>query len=224
VWATTPFVTYSQQHALPTGSQQSAGISANLLLDRRVGEIDPRRGWMLQAWYRVSFLGFLGGDSAWQLAHVEFRTYIPLGEEPRRSDTSAGVPAKQRLAIWMFTDLTTTGAPPYFDLPETVSDTYGRSSRAYQQGRYRGERLAYGEIEYRRMLTANGLLGMVAFANAATVTNLSAGEKLFDSYAPAVGGGLRLLFNKQSRTNFCVDMAFGKDGAKGLYFAIQDAF
>ena len=36
--------------------------------------------------------------------------------------------------------------------------------------------------------------------------------------------GLRVLFNKRSRTNFCVDVAFGKDGAHGLYFAIQDAF
>ena len=74
------------------------------------------------------------------------------------------------------------------------------------------------------MLTRNGLLGIVAFANATTVTNLDAGEKLFDSYAPAGGAGLRVLFNKRSRTNFCVDVAFGKGGAKGLYFALQDAF
>ena len=54
-------------------------------------------------------------------------------------------------------------------------------------------------------LTANGLLGVVAFANTATVTNLTAGERLFDSFAPAIGGGLRVLFNKRSRTNFCID-------------------
>jgi hypothetical protein len=120
--------------------------------------------------------------------------------------------------------VTTSGAPPYFHLPETVSDVYGRAARGYQQGRYRGERLAYGEVEYRGMLTRNGLFGMVAFANTTTVTNLAAGEKLFDSYAPAVGAGLRVLFNKRSRTNLCVDVAFGKDGAQGLYFALQDAF
>lgn len=225
-WTGSPYVTYSMQHGLPVDSQQSGGISANLLLDKRVGEIDPRRGWMVQGWYRFSFDGFLGGDSAWQLAHVELRTYLPLGPKPRTSETSpaGSVPAKHRLAFWTFTDVTTRGAAPYFDLPETVSDVYGRSARAYQQGRYRGERLAYGEVEYRGMLTRNGLLGIVAFANATTVTNLDAGEKLFDSYAPAGGAGLRVLFNKRSRTNFCVDVAFGKDGAKGLYFALQDAF
>ena len=74
------------------------------------------------------------------------------------------------------------------------------------------------------MLTRNGLLGIVAFANTTTISNLDAGENLFDSYAPAGGAGLRVLFNKRSRTNLCVDFAFGKDGAKGLYFALQDAF
>ena len=225
-WTASPYVTYSSQHGLPVDSQQSGGFSANLLVDKRVGEIDPRRGWMAQGWYRVSFDGFFGGDSDWQLAHVEARTYLPLGPQPRANESSPGgsVPAKHRLALWTFADITTKGAAPYFDLPETVSDVYGRSARGYQQGRYRGERLAYGEVEYRGMLTRNGLLGLVAFVNATTVTNLDAGEKLFDSYAPAGGAGLRVLFNKRSRTNLCVDFAFGKDGAKGLYFALQDAF
>jgi hypothetical protein len=225
-WTGSPYVAYSEQHGLPIDSQQSGGVSANLLVDKRVGEIDPRRGWMVQGWYRVSFDGLFGGDSSWQLAHLEARTYLPLGPQPR-ADASApggGVPAKHRLALWTFADITTKGAAPYFDLPETVSDVYGRSARGYQQGRYRGERLAYGELEYRGMLTRNGLLGLVAFVNATTVTNLDEGEKLFDSYAPAAGAGLRVLFNKRSRTNLCVDFAFGKDGAKGLYFALQDAF
>ena len=225
-WTASPYVTYSERNGLPIDSQQSGGVSANLLVDRRVGEIDPRRGWMVQGWYRVSFDGFLGGDSGWQLAHLEARTYLPLGPQPRANESSpgGGVPARHRLAFWTFADITTQGAAPYFDLPETVSDVYGRSARGYQQGRYRGERLAYGELEYRGMLTRNGLLGIVAFANATSVSNLEAGEKLFDSYAPAAGAGLRVLFNKRSRTNLCVDFAFGKDGAKGLYFALQDAF
>ncbi len=219
-WNAGPYVTYSQQHGLPTSSQQSAGVSANVLFDRRVGEIDTRSGWMVQAWYRASFNGVFSGDSSWQLAHIEARSYVPVGAP----STVKNVPPKHRLTIWTYTDATTTGAPPYFDLPSTVSDTYGRSSRGYQQGRYRGERLIYGEVEYRGMLTSNGLLGIVAFANATTVTNHTTGERLFDSVAPAGGAGLRVLFNKHSRTNLCIDGAFGKDGSKGLYLAIQDAF
>jgi hypothetical protein len=224
-WNAGPYISYSQQHGLPTSSQQSAGISLNGLFDHRVGEIDPRSGWMVQGSYRMSFKGLFSGDSNWQLGHVEARTYIPLGQRPQASDSTpgGGVPAKHRLAFWAFTDLS-SGVVPYFDLPTTVSDTYGRSSRAYIMGRYRGERMAYGEVEYRGMITANGLLGLVIFANTTTVSNLNGGEKLFDNYAPAAGAGLRALFNKHSRTNLCIDFAVGKDGAKGVYLAIQDAF
>jgi hypothetical protein len=220
-WSSSPFVTYSSQHDLPLDSQQSGGVTINVAIDRRVGEIDARRGWLVSAFYRLSFDGLLGGDSNWQLLHLEGRAYVPLAGRP---PAGSRVPARHRLAFWTFSDLTTNGTPPYFDLPETVSDNYARSSRGYRQGRYRGERLVYGEVEYRGMLTANGLFGMVAFANTATLTNLETGEHLFDSFAPAAGAGLRVLFNKRSRTNFCIDFAVGKEGSRGLYFAIQDAF
>jgi len=224
-WQVGPYITYSQQHGLPTSSQQSGGVSVNALVDRRVGEIDPRSGWMAQASYRASFKGFLSGDSSWQLAHLEARAYIPLGtQNVQETPPGGGVPAKHRLTFWTFADLTTSGVPPYFDLPTTVSDTYGRSSRAYVMGRYRGEKMVYGEAEYRGMLTKNGLLGLVVFTNISTLSNTSTGEQLFDSVAPAAGAGLRALFNKHSRTNLCVDFAVGKDGAKGVYLAIQDAF
>ena len=71
---------------------------------------------------------------------------------------------------------------------------------------------------------SNGLLGVVGFATMTTVSNKQTGETLFDSVAPSVGGGLRLLLNKRSRTNLCLDFAWGKDSAKGVYLAIQDAF
>jgi len=103
-------------------------------------------------------------------------------------------------------------------------DTYGRSARAYQEGRYRGERLVYGEAEYRGALMRNGLLGLVLFATMTTVSNRETGERLFDDIAPSAGGGLRLLLNKRSRTNLCLDVAWGKAQARGVYLAIQEAF
>jgi hypothetical protein len=109
-------------------------------------------------------------------------------------------------------------------VPTTVMDKYGRSARGYQEGRYRGEKLIYGEAEYRGPVTRNGLLGMVAFATFTTVSDKQTGEKLFDSIAPSAGAGLRLLIDKRSRTHLCLDFAWGKDGSTGLYLAIQDAF
>jgi hypothetical protein len=65
---------------------------------------------------------------------------------------------------------------------------------------------------------------MVAFLNTTTVTNLESGERLFDSFAPGGGAGLRLLINKRSQTNLCFDVGFGQQGSKGVYLAIQEAF
>jgi outer membrane protein assembly factor BamA len=212
-WPSSPFITYSQQNDLPTDSQQSAGFSVNVLLNRRDNDINARRGWRVDARYRASFTGFLNGDSSWQGLDADARAYLPLEAHGRH-----------RIALWSYASIVTTGVAPYFDVPATVMDTYGRSGRGYQEGRYRGEQLVYGEVEYRGPLMRNGLLGVVALATMTTVSNDQTGESLFDSVAPSAGGGLRLLLNKRSRTNLCLDVAWGKDGANGVYLAIQEAF
>ena len=79
-------------------------------------------------------------------------------------------------------------------------------------------------MEYRGTLTPNGLLGFVAFLNTTTVDNRDAGKKLFDDFAPAAGFGLRVLLNKHSRTNLISDYGWGKEGSRGLYLGIQEAF
>jgi hypothetical protein len=212
-WPSSPYVTYSQEHGLPIESQQSSGVSVNLLLNQRDNDINARRGWRASAQYRASFAGFLGGDSSWQELDADARVYLPLSAHGRH-----------RVALWTYTSVVTTGAAPYFDVPATVMDTYGRSARGYQDGRYRGEALVYGEAEYRAPLMRNGLLGLVAFATMTTVSNRQTGEALFDTVAPSAGGGLRLLVNKRSRTNLCFDVAWGKDSSSGVYLALQEAF
>src|SRR4030095_768573 len=153
-WPMSPYIRYSLENGLPISGQESSGFSLNLLLNHRDNDISARRGWMMSGQYRVSFDGFLGGDSSWQQMDLDARAYVPL--------TTYG---QHRLALWTYTSLVTQGVVPYFDTPTTVMDKYGRSARAYQEGRYRGEKLAYGEVEYRGPLMKNGLLGMVAFAN-----------------------------------------------------------
>jgi outer membrane protein assembly factor BamA len=212
-WSSSPYITYSEQNGLPTDGQQSSGASVNVVLNHRDSDISARRGWMLGGQYRVLFEGFLGGDSSWQELDADARAYVPLN-----------LFGRHRIAFWTYTALVTKGVAPYFEVPATVMDKYGRSARGYQDGRYRGEHLVYGETEYRGPLMRNGLLGVVVFANMTTVSNSQTGEKLFDSIAPAAGAGLRLLLSKRSRTNLCVDLAWGQHGSSGVYLAIQDAF
>ena len=212
-WAASPFMTYTEQHGLPAESQASVGPSVDLLWDTRDSFINATHGWLAKASYRASFDDFLGADSSWQRLNLDVRTYRPVSASGRHT-----------VAGWMFADLVVGGVAPYLDLPGTGLDTYGRSARGYSEGQFRGERLAYGEVEYRGTLMRNGLLGMVAFVNATTVSNLHQEERLFDSVAIGGGGGLRLLINKRSKTNLCFDVGIGKNGSRGIYLAIQEAF
>jgi Omp85 superfamily domain len=205
------YAEYNERHGFNDQQQTSGGTSAGLIFDTRDNGINAQRGWLVSTAFRTFFDGFLGGDSTWQQLTVDVRTYRKLTRDGR-----------QKLAFWFITDNILSGTAPYLDLPATGSD--GRSARGYSDGRYRGEHLAYGEMEYRGTVTPNGLLGVVAFLNTTTVDNADAQKKLFDDFAPAAGFGLRVLLNKHSRTNLTADYGWGKEGSRGLYLGIQEAF
>jgi hypothetical protein len=205
------YARYSAAHGFDLEGQTSAGLSAGILYDTRDNSINADHGVLANAVYRTYFDGFLGGDSTWQSMNFDVRTYRPLTHD-----------ARQKLAFWFLGNLVTGGTAPYFDLPEISYD--GRSARGYSEGRYRGEHLLYGEVEYRGTVSRNGLLGVVAFLNTTLVDDPTTGQKLLDSPAPGAGFGLRVLLNKRSRTNFYTDWAWGKNGAHGLYIGIQEAF
>jgi hypothetical protein len=212
-WPDSPYVTYSQQLGFDLRSQTSAGVSVDALVDSRDGAINPSRGWYANLDYQMFFEGFLGGTSTWQQLNCDLRTYVRLSAD-----------ARHRLSFWLYGNFITGGDAPYFDLPATAMDTYGRSGRGYTQGRFRGQRLAYAETEYRWTLTRNGLLGMVAFLNTETLSDKQSGERLFDSLATGAGLGLRVMMNKHSKTNLAFDVGWGREGSSGVYFAVQEAF
>jgi outer membrane protein assembly factor BamA len=207
------YTSYTTENGFNLETQGSAGTAVNALVDSRDSSINPSRGYYASLDYEMYFKGFLGGTSDWQLVHYDLRTYLRLTKD-----------ARHKLAFWFFGDLVTGGTPPYFDLPTTGGDTYGRSGRGYTQGRFRGQRMVYGEAEYRATLTKNGFLGMVAFVNMETLSDQQTGEKLFDSFATGAGVGLRLMLSKGSKTNLCLDFGRGQEGSKGVYFAVQEAF
>ena len=207
------YTQYTQQHGFDPSHQTSSGTTASVMYDTRDNAINAHHGTLASLTYRTFFNGFLGGNSTWQEAYLDVRTYRPLTEDGRR-----------RLAFWVLGDFVTGGIAPYFDLPATSSDSYGRSARGYGEGRYRGNHLLYGEMEFRDTLTANGLLGYVVFLNTTTIDGGMGGDHLFETLAPGAGAGLRVLLNKKSRTNLCVDYGWGKQGSRALYLAIQEAF
>jgi hypothetical protein len=208
--APTAYGEYSTAHGFDATGQVSSGVNVGLLVDTRDNVVNASRGWLASASYRMFFAGFLGGSSSWQELSTDVRTYRRMS--PR-----------QTLAFWFLGDLVTTGSAPYFELPTVGGDLRERSSRGYAQGRYHGPHLLYGEIEYRATVTPSGLFGIVVFANTATLDG-APGQRLFASYAPGAGAGVRVLLDKDSHTNLAVDYGWGRDGSSGLYLGIQETF
>lgn len=211
--ADSAFVSYSLAHDFNLDRQTSAGGSVAVQFDNRDNRNDAMRGWFIAADLRQYLDGLAGGDSRWQEAFAEIRTYHALTASKRH-----------KLAFWTYGDFVTKGVAPYLSLPMSAGDLEERSNRGYAQGRFRGEQMVYGEVEYRGLVTRNGLLGVVTFVNVATLSNKDTGERIFHSAAVGGGAGLRILFSKHSRTNLCLDAGVGRNGSHGIYFGLNDAF
>jgi len=81
--------------------------------------------------------------------------------------------------------------------------------------------LVYFESEYRRDISGNGLWGFVLFTNIHSVSEYQGND--FHYWHPAAGAGLRMKFNKISRTNIALDFAVSKD-FNGIYVGLGEAF
>jgi len=61
----------------------------------------------------------------------------------------------------------------------------------------------------------------VVFANAESFTELN---NKFEVLEPGAGAGIRVKFNKFSRTNVAVDYGFGKNGSHGVFINLGEVF
>ena len=202
----TPFTIYSGGAIART---VASGISGNLLVDKRDNEVTPTRGMYLSTSYRA-YRKDAGSDSDWNELWADLRMYTRLPHSDRNV-----------LGVWLY-GWGTTDKPPYLDLPSTGWDTYGRGSRGYVHGRIRGADQLYAEAEYRRVLTANGLLGAVVFANAISTRETPSSN--FENPDPGAGLGLRFRLNKHSRANLCVDHGWGLNGSHSWDLSMNESF
>jgi hypothetical protein len=202
----TPFTIYSGGALTRT---VASGFSANLLADTRDNEVTPSSGYYLSAIFR-DYLTGVGSDSDWRELWGELRLYTKLPRSPRNV-----------LAIWLYA-WGTSDKPPYLNLPSTGWDVLGRGARGYVHGRIRGQDQLYAEAEYRRVLTANGLLGAVAFVNAISTKETASSN--FENPDAGGGIGLRIRLNKHSRANLCIDHGWGLNGSQSWQLAMNEVF
>ena len=127
------------------------------------------------------------------------------------------------IALWHWASYKLGGTLPYLGMTGTATDTYNRGGRGYTLGRFKGPSYAYFETEYRFPITANKLLSGVAFFHLQTASN-GLDKEIFESWESGVGTGLRILFQKRSRTTMCIDLAKGRYGSWGLFFGLNEAF
>ena len=191
-------------------SSTSSGASLNLAYDRRDHPLNPERGAYGRASYAFYRTG-LGSGTNWESLQLEGRAYKKLPGRHRKV-----------LSAWAIAWMTRAGLPPLFDLPSVGWDTYNRTARGYRAGRFRGRDWVYAEVEYRTDLTQNGLFGAVAFVNTSRFSDFETGK--LQAWAPAAGMGFRIKLDKETRSNIALDFAWGRDGSRGLYLALNEAF
>jgi outer membrane protein assembly factor BamA len=209
----TPHYLYSEIYGFSTSKYALSGLSLSYVFDSRDHMINPYEGYYVNVNYRYNF-EFLGSSRNSSTLWTEFRTYLPMSDKPSR----------HLIGFWAFGQFRVSGRQPYMTLMALGEDQRTRSGRGYIAGRYRGENLIYGEVEYRFPISpCTKILGGVLFLNATTASNDSRNIDLFEYVRPGVGFGLRLMMNKNFRTNINIDFAFGKK-SKGFYFSGTETF
>jgi outer membrane protein assembly factor BamA len=188
----------------------SSGLSFNFLRDTRDNPINAHRGSFMNV-LMIPRFQFLGSDTYWTSLLLEWRGYLRF---PASSNNI--------LAVWSYNWLTLSGKPPYLMLPSTGWDKSFNTGRGYIQGRFRSNNMLDAETEYRIQLTRNGLFGMVVFANFESFSEIDTWK--FTAIAPAGGLGLRIKLNKFSRTNIAIDYGWGRQGSRGFFVNLGEAF
>lgn len=188
----------------------SSGFVFPLVYDSRLNPINPQRGTFFLLNYRFNSPSF-GSDHQWQSLYVDGRKYFPFSKHKQNL-----------LALRSYYWTVLSGQVPYLDLPAIGWDVaLNPGGRGIPQGRYRSNAMLYFESEYRVDLTRNGLFGAVVFTNVSSASEFD--TQNFHSWHAASGIGLRVKFNKYSRTNVALDLAVSKDYA-AVYLNIGEAF
>ncbi|WP_264565307.1 BamA/TamA family outer membrane protein [Flavobacterium sp. N3904] len=175
----------------------SSGLEIPIVFDSRKNTLNAKQGFYGSFNYRYNST-ILGSDSDWSSLFIDLRKYFSIKN------------TRSVLALRSYYWTILSGRTPYLDLPSNDWEpAQGTSSRGIQQNRYRSNANLYFESEYRYVITNNGLIGGVLFANVVSASQFD--TQNFEYWHPAAGFGLRVKFNKYSDVNVDLDFGFSKD-------------
>ena len=208
----TPSSVYNNQHGFPQDHYAADGLLFNIEYITRDNPNRAYRGIYFDAGIRVN-QNWLGSTKNSLQLTTDFRKYFSLSDT--RPETV--------LAFWNWGSYLLNGAIPYLELPGTARDGSFRSGRGYTSQYFKGTQFNDTEAEFRFPIMKNKFISGVIFGNMQTA-NDERGTKLFQVFQPGYGGGLRVLFNKATRTNLALDYAWGKFGNDGFFLNLNEAF
>ncbi len=208
----TPYNIYSDRYGFDRDHYMANGLLFSVAYTNRDNQNNAYKGIYADASIRFNQKWLGSSRNAAQLT-TDFRKYWSLS----RRDPS------HVIAFWHWGAYLLGGALPYLELPGTGKDPSGRSGRGYTITYFKSTQFFYTESEYRFPILNNKFLSGVAFVNMQTA-NDEMGTKLFDRWQPGGGVGLRVLFNKSTRTNLCLDYAFGAYGRRGFFLNLNETF
>lgn len=188
------------------------GLSLNFIHDSRDNQINTKKGWFANINYRFNSPLF-NDQKGSNVLYSELRYFLPLDSKKEHFI----------LGFWTFGQFVTKGVVPYLNLPAIGWDQRNRSGEGYTQGLFRGNNLAYLQVELRFPITCNQMLSGTVFTNYTTASNKYENIKIFQYIQPAFGVGLRLLIDKATRTNLVFDYAVGNH-LKGFYLNAGETF
>jgi outer membrane protein assembly factor BamA len=202
-----------------------SGIGFQILFDNRDRIINPLKGSLIEL-NNLNYGKFVGSDYRFNVVSLDARQYI----NPFKNQTLA---------------LRVMGAMEFTDdqIPMRALARVGghKFIRGYFKGTYQDQNMVAFEPEYRLPFWPEGTnaklwqvwkrLGVVGFVSGAQVFH-EPSDFQWDNFNLAVGGGIRVLFNPQSRVNLRFDYAVGlrkgSDGQgerqSGFYFFLGEAF
>jgi outer membrane protein assembly factor BamA len=202
---TSRFDTSDVDFDLPPAIQlnsQVAGLGAMLEYDSRTNRFNPSDGKLFNVTWSDSREAF-GSDFDYAAGKTDFNLYHQLKE---------GKVLAGRGTLCM-----TPGDAPFYALCKFGQ---GVDLRGYVGGRYRDERMATLQGEYRWRFAKRW--GVVAFAGVGEVAP-SWGDFNLDDLLPSAGVGLRSKLSKTTGLNLSVDYAVGKD-SDAWYFYVAESF
>lgn len=207
-----PYKVYTDRYGFTRDRYSANGLLFSIQYTSRDNQNRAYKGIYADAGFRANQTWLGSSKSAVQFT-TDLRKYFSLSHKN----------PEHVIALWNWGSYLVSGAVPYLELPGTGRDMNYRSGRGYIVTYFKGTKYNYSEIEYRFPITTNKFLSGVTFFNMQTANN-TVGTKLFEQWQPGGGGGLRILFNKATRTNLCLDYAWGKYGSKGFFLGLNEAF